>query len=108
MLFNFNLAIISVLAVAGLVASEPLDEQRLRRLGRVVVDRQASCQDDFGCPGSQVCCTGLVKVLASDHVSNRALAQEVGARLSALEGSVTEASGSLGLRQVYKNVCSMT
>jgi hypothetical protein len=90
MLFNFNFAIISVLAVAGLVASEPLDEQRLRQLGRVVVDRQASCQDDFGCPGSQVCCTGLVsaqlftsganiiispsrflvqvKVLASDHV----------------------------------------
>ncbi|KAJ6534548.1 hypothetical protein B0H10DRAFT_1972479 [Mycena sp. CBHHK59/15] len=59
MLFNFNLAIIAVLAGAGLVASASNDDHRLRRLGRVVAVRQSSCQSDADCDGSSVCCSGL-------------------------------------------------
>ncbi|KAJ7910687.1 hypothetical protein B0H13DRAFT_2329215 [Mycena leptocephala] len=59
MLFNFNIAIIAFLASAGLAASEATYDQRLRRLGRVIAARQSSCQSDFDCAGSEVCCSGL-------------------------------------------------
>ncbi|KAJ6631226.1 hypothetical protein B0H10DRAFT_1938742 [Mycena sp. CBHHK59/15] len=52
MLFNFSLAIIAAVLGAGLVASEPANEQRLRCLGRVVVTRETSCQSDNDCDGS--------------------------------------------------------
>lgn len=67
MLFNFNLAIIAVLAGAGLVVAHTnsdSDARRFARLGRVVFPRQGvSCMNDNdnSCPGSEVCCSGLVR-----------------------------------------------
>jgi hypothetical protein len=68
MLFNFNIAIIAFLASAGLAASEATYDQRLRRLGRVIAARQSSCQSDFDCGGSEVCCSGLVSRICSFFV----------------------------------------
>ncbi|KAJ7442520.1 hypothetical protein B0H11DRAFT_2094030 [Mycena galericulata] len=66
MLFNINLAILVALAGAGLVVSQPdiNNERRLARLGRVIAARQSSCTTDNDCPGSSVCCTGLVSTYA--------------------------------------------
>ncbi|KAJ7136144.1 hypothetical protein C8R44DRAFT_769796 [Mycena epipterygia] len=60
MLFN-NLALIAVLTGTGMVTGSQ-DARRLARLGRVVVPHQGgSCINDNDCPGSEVCCSGLVR-----------------------------------------------